>query len=247
MSVEALRAVPVFNFVRMAYAAIILTKLYVSVRCPTSKIGKVLDRETLKIGIYVPAMIDRLSEAVGPMECRSPATFLGLLVRLQAWYENQETHEEFIEPIQLFCHDKFTPPTTNYSQDAKTVDGVCGYSFSELPQFRAAHEPAAPVETQFGKSDPFGEFFTPERKSMDGVPTTSTDSSAQTQTLLPGDDFTFDPAQVNFDFDPYLLPEEIDFLEAGASGWLTSMDLSGENSGVRGEREFEAYNSKFSG
>ena len=106
MSVEALRALPVFNFVRMAYAYIILTKLYVSVRCSTSKIGKVLDRETLRLGIYLPAMIERLGEAVGPMECRSPATFLGLLVRLRAWYENQELHEQFTEPVKLFGPDK---------------------------------------------------------------------------------------------------------------------------------------------
>jgi hypothetical protein len=228
MSVEALRALPVFNFVRMAYACTVLTKLYVSVLCPTSQIGKVLDRETLRIGIYVPAMIDRLNEAVGRMECRSPATFLGLLVRLRAWYENQEMHEEFTGPLELCGPDRFTLPVTNDPQSAKDSERTSGLSVSELAQIRVLHGFIAPLRGKFGQMDPFRDFLTGETEHLDGLPSSSSQSSGQVGEMEPVDDFLFDPTQIDFDMDPYLMPEGMEFLDAGISGWSTTMDPSGD-------------------
>lgn len=213
MSIESLRALPVFNFVRMTYAAVILIKLYISVRNPTSQIGKVIDRESLRIGIYMPAMIDRLSEAVGPMQCRSPATFLGLLVRLHAWYENQELHEDFTGPVQLFSPDQFTPQTVDGRHNSKPDFVDSRASVSDLTQIRGGHEPIASIQARFGEIVPPMSFFSPDH---DSVPTTS----AGTFTEKMGDSFLLDSAQFDFDYDshldPYLFPEEINFRDARA-------------------------------
>ena len=231
MEVEALRALPVFNFARMAYACIVLTKLYVSVQCPTSRIGKVLDRETLRIGIYIPAMIERLSEAVGPMECRSPATFLGLLIRLRVWYENQEMHGEFTEPVKLFGPNQFTPPDSSYSKSPRDAGCTFHTSVSDLAQIHVHQEPAAQLHAKFDKLDPFKDFFGPGQNSRNGLPDTSQNSAIETQTVQDEDYFVFDPSQFNFDMDPYFCPEGMDFSNTELNDWPLNMDFSGYNEG----------------
>jgi hypothetical protein len=233
MSVEALRALPIFNFARMAYACIILTKLYVSVQCSTSKIGMVLDRETLRLGIYLPAMIERLGEAVGPMECRSPATFLGLLVRLRAWYEKQEMHEQFTEPVKLFGPDKFTPPDMNDSKFAGDFERSSESSISKLTQIREGHQPAAQMQVKFDKMDPFKDFFNPGEEYMKGLTSTSNQSSTQSHSMDTGEDLLFDPALTDFDMNLDFLPEGLESSDVGFIDWTVDMDYTGENGGVK--------------
>ncbi|PVH85560.1 hypothetical protein DL98DRAFT_451738 [Cadophora sp. DSE1049] len=98
MDLSVLRSLPIYNFVRMAYSIVILVKLYISSKSPTSKIGEVLDREHLKLGFYLKALIDLLIAAAGPMECRAPHTFLGMFMRFYGWYKGQESSQTFIPP-----------------------------------------------------------------------------------------------------------------------------------------------------
>ena len=232
MSVEALRALPVFNFVRMAYACIILTKLYISARCSTSQIGKVLDRETIQLGIYLPAMIDRLREAVGPMECRSPATFLGLLLRLRLWYENQEMHEEFTEPVKLFGPDKFTPPDMNGSTVAKDLERSSESSVSELAEVREGHQPATQLQVKFDQVDPFADFFNIGEDIMNDLPDSPHHSLSQFQSMEHGNDLLFDPSLIDFDMDSNFLPGGMELSDVGFIDWTATMDYAGGGKGI---------------
>ncbi len=122
MDIEALRSLPIYNYVRMSYALIILVKLYISSKTPQSKIGAVLDPASLKVGIYLNSMIDKLIEAVGPKECRAPFTFLGMLMRLHGWYKSQEKEENFSLPIIPKTEDEcWLPPVprVHWDPDAK--------------------------------------------------------------------------------------------------------------------------------
>ena len=101
LDVEVLRSLPIFNFVRMTYEVVVLTKLYISSKSPGSKIGAVLEAQTIKLDFYLEALIKRLEEATGPMECRAPYTFLGLLNGIQLWYKSQENDQVFKNPTSL--------------------------------------------------------------------------------------------------------------------------------------------------
>jgi hypothetical protein len=158
------------------------------------------------------------------MQCRSPATFLGLLVRLQAWYENQELHEEFTGSVQLFGPDKFTPPTANGTQDAKTEQMDSEGSVSKLAQISVGYEAVTPIQSHFDRLEPFKDSCTPA-----GVQATSGVSSTQASSLELENNFLFDVAQI--DFDPYLFPEEMEFMDVEANEWLSNMDLSVGNGG----------------
>ena len=95
MDVDALRTIPIFNYVRMSYALMTLIKLYISSKSPSSRIGSVLKPETLRVDFYLRSMIDKLVEAAGPKEHRAPYTFLGMLMRFHAWYKSQEGEKHF--------------------------------------------------------------------------------------------------------------------------------------------------------
>jgi len=99
MNIDTLRMIPIFNYVRMAYSLITLIKLYISAKTPSSPIGSVLDPKSLKIGYYLNALMETLVEAIGPNECRAPYTFLGMILRFQAWYNSQEHSEVFVPPV----------------------------------------------------------------------------------------------------------------------------------------------------
>lgn len=234
MSVEALRALPVFNFVRMAYAYIILTKLYVSARCSTSQIGKVLDRETIQLKTYLPAMIDRLSEAVGPMECRSPATFLGLLLRLRVWYENQEMHEEFTEPVKLFGPDNFTPPDENDFKAIRNFDRSSESLVSELAEIHVGHQPAAQPQVNFDQLHPFADSFNIGEDIMNNLPVTAHRSLSQSQSMDHGNSLLFDPSLIAFDMEPNFWPDGIGFSDLGFIDWTATMGHA------RGEEDISA-------
>jgi hypothetical protein len=98
MDVDALRTIPIFNYVRMSYALMTLIKLYISSKSPSSRIGSVLKPETLRVDFYLRSMIDKLVEAAGPKEHRAPYTFLGMLMRFHAWYKSQEGEKHFRQP-----------------------------------------------------------------------------------------------------------------------------------------------------
>ncbi len=46
MDVHTVRCLPVFNFVRVAYATVVLIKLYFAASSPDSELGKVINKDT---------------------------------------------------------------------------------------------------------------------------------------------------------------------------------------------------------
>ncbi|KAG9231866.1 hypothetical protein BJ875DRAFT_381988 [Amylocarpus encephaloides] len=100
--VDVLRCLPIFNFVCMTYTLVMLTKLYISSKIPASQVGSVINPSMIKLGSYLETLIEKLGMAVGPMECRAPFTFMGLLMRLQIWYKRQENDTHFKTPKDLY-------------------------------------------------------------------------------------------------------------------------------------------------
>ncbi|TVY82902.1 Transcriptional regulator WAR1 [Lachnellula suecica] len=134
MHVDALRALPVFNFVRMAYAIVVLTKLHISSKTPASQLGAVIDPRIVRLAHYLEALIQKLGVAVGPMECRAPFTFLGLLMRLQIWYKSQENDVHFREPTELYnvLDHCWLPPPPNVGKNPLAMNEPMWYGQLEL-------------------------------------------------------------------------------------------------------------------
>jgi hypothetical protein len=170
MAVESLRALPIFNFVRMAYAAIFITKLHISSKTPASQIGAVIEPKMVRLGYYLEALIEKLGVAVGPMEFRAPFTFLGLLMRLQIWFKSQEIDVHFRQPTELYSvlDHCWLPPPPNVGKnlavmnepmyldqaasiglDASQMGNIQSMGLSEL----ATMQPLPDLDVDFGNID----------------------------------------------------------------------------------------------
>jgi hypothetical protein len=123
MELQTLRSMPISNFVRLAYSVVVLTKLHISSRTPVSQIGSILDYSDIKLDYYLDSLIKKLGLAVGPMEFRAPFTFLGLLMRLQEWYNSQKADVQFEPPVDLYTDLDFCwlppPPSLQNTADAE--------------------------------------------------------------------------------------------------------------------------------
>jgi len=127
MDVDALRTIPIFNYVRMSYALMTLIKLYISSKSPSSRIGSVLKPETLRVDFYLRSMIDKLVEAAGPKEHRAPYTFLGMLMRFHAWYKSQEGEKHFRQPsIPQNKDECWLPPVSRRVWESHLVNSGDG-------------------------------------------------------------------------------------------------------------------------
>ncbi|RMY51439.1 hypothetical protein D0865_06346 [Hortaea werneckii] len=96
MDHDSCRALPVFSFVRISYAAFILAKFCLSASHAGSRLSAVLDRSSLKAESYLDRAILHVREIVGPLRCRVPAIFLALLFKLRQWC----MHPQMIEGPQ---------------------------------------------------------------------------------------------------------------------------------------------------
>ncbi|TKA26788.1 hypothetical protein B0A50_04234 [Salinomyces thailandicus] len=105
MDADSCRALPVFSFVRVSFAAFILAKLCLSASHPSSRIGRVLDHRSLHAEIYLDKAVLHVREVVGgPLRCRVPAIFLALLFKLRQWC----MHPQMIEgPLQAAARSPF--------------------------------------------------------------------------------------------------------------------------------------------
>lgn len=101
MELQTLRVLPTVNYGRICYALIVLIKIYLSSKSPTSKIGSVLDSSSIKVGFYLRAVAEKLIDAVGREQYRSPYIFLGLVMQLRLWYERQKHQQVFSVPADI--------------------------------------------------------------------------------------------------------------------------------------------------
>ncbi|TDZ12967.1 Transcriptional regulator WAR1 [Colletotrichum spinosum] len=89
MEVPSIRCLPVFNFVRVAYAVVVLIKMYFSATAPGSELGKVIDKDNMKVEHYLDALLEKFRAAASDDRSRPAAKFLVVLVMLRSWFLKQ--------------------------------------------------------------------------------------------------------------------------------------------------------------
>ncbi|GKT83690.1 fungal specific transcription [Colletotrichum tofieldiae] len=83
MEVPSIRCLPIFNFVRVAYAVVVLIKMYFSATAPGSELGKVIDKDNMKVECYLDALLEKFRAAASDDRSRPAAKFLVVLVMLR--------------------------------------------------------------------------------------------------------------------------------------------------------------------
>lgn len=216
MDVDTLRMIPIFNFVRMAYSLITLIKLYISAKTPSSAIGSVLDPKSLKIGYYLNALMETLVEAIGPNECRSPYTFLGMILRFQAWYNSQEHTDVFIPPIaNRSAEDCWLPPVPEihwYKRLEKRQETLDRPPIGRTPS-DGTMMPNEMLQDPFEKMD-----LNVSRARNAGAGEGGRNDQGQARGVGQGEDQTIED---------FLLYENMEGFGQGYGEWMPEMDMPG--------------------
>lgn len=89
LDVASVRCLPVYNFVRVAYALVILLKMYFTSSNPTSDLGKVVNKENLRVGYYMDLLIDKFRATAADDRSRPASKFLVVLAMLKSWFIKQ--------------------------------------------------------------------------------------------------------------------------------------------------------------
>ncbi|KAJ6445837.1 C6 transcription factor (War1) [Purpureocillium lavendulum] len=93
MDVSTIRCLPVFNFVRVAYAVVVLMKMYFSAASPQSELGKVIMKDNMRVEFYLDALLDKFRTTAADDKCRPAAKFLIVLAMLRSWFLKQGKSE----------------------------------------------------------------------------------------------------------------------------------------------------------
>ncbi|KAH6709383.1 hypothetical protein DL95DRAFT_355382 [Leptodontidium sp. 2 PMI_412] len=87
--VDVIRCLPVASFVRVAYAVVILIKMYFAAATPGSHFGKVIDKDNMKVEQYLDGLVDLFRKSAKDEKSRPSAKFLMVLLMLKTWFHRQ--------------------------------------------------------------------------------------------------------------------------------------------------------------
>ncbi|KAI2629518.1 hypothetical protein GGR54DRAFT_628088 [Hypoxylon sp. NC1633] len=89
MDVHSIRCIPIFSFVRVAYAVVVLIKMYFSASNSNSELGKVINKDNMKVAEYLEKLLDKFREVAASDKCRPASKFLLVLAMLRSWFYKQ--------------------------------------------------------------------------------------------------------------------------------------------------------------
>ncbi|EHA57305.1 hypothetical protein MGG_09276 [Pyricularia oryzae 70-15] len=89
MTPEDVRCLPVFNFVRVAYATVLLIKMYFAASAPGSELGKVIDKEEIRVEEHLGRLLDKFRMAAAGNRSRPAAKFHIVIAMLRSWFQKQ--------------------------------------------------------------------------------------------------------------------------------------------------------------
>ena len=119
---ETLCSLPVFNFVRAAYAVVVLIKLHSIASQPDRGLFGIIDKDELQVEVYLQQLLKSLQAAVQTKKSKITSIFYLILQMLQLWFRRQcqahvtPTDENRVPPDQPESHhcgsDQITPGLT---------------------------------------------------------------------------------------------------------------------------------------
>ncbi|KAI9880773.1 MAG: hypothetical protein M1830_000209 [Pleopsidium flavum] len=86
---ETIRNLPIFHFVRVAYACVLLIKMYFAATTANAELGKVISKEDMKVEYYLDSLLDAFRTAAEHEKSRPAQKFLMVLVMLKTWFQKQ--------------------------------------------------------------------------------------------------------------------------------------------------------------
>lgn len=86
---DSARCLPVYFFVRTAYALVILIKMSFSAAKPNAELGKIMGPDDTKLLYYLEVLLEKYKDIAADNKCRPAAKFLMVLAMLRTWVSRQ--------------------------------------------------------------------------------------------------------------------------------------------------------------
>jgi len=90
LDVSSIRCLPVFNFVRVAYAVVVLMKIYFAASSPKSELGKIINKDHMRVEHHLEVLLDKFRATAADDMSRPAAKFLVVLIMLRSWFQKQK-------------------------------------------------------------------------------------------------------------------------------------------------------------
>ncbi|KAK1768430.1 putative fungal-specific transcription protein [Phialemonium atrogriseum] len=107
MDVASIRCLPVFNFIRIAYAFVVLIKIYFAASSPKSELGKVIDKDHMKVEQHLENLLDKFRATAADDKSRPATKLLIVLAMLRSWFQKQNPKA----PTAAAATSSDAPPT----------------------------------------------------------------------------------------------------------------------------------------
>ena len=88
--IATIRALPIFYFVRVAYAIVVLVKLYFAITAPGSEVGKIMSSEDLQMEYHLDTLLKLFNTIDAEDSFRPASKFLVILGKLTDWFQRNK-------------------------------------------------------------------------------------------------------------------------------------------------------------
>ncbi len=98
LDAETIRCLPIAHFVRVAYAVVVLIKMYFAAASPNSDFGKVINKDNMKVEHYLDGLVEVFRAAAAEEKSRPSSKFLMVLTMLKTWFHRQRERKSGAQP-----------------------------------------------------------------------------------------------------------------------------------------------------
>ncbi|KAJ3552220.1 hypothetical protein NPX13_g11167 [Xylaria arbuscula] len=122
-----IRCLPIFNLVRITYALVVLLKIYFSASSPNSELGKVINKENMKVTEYIQKLHQKFEDTQAVTKSRPASKFRYVLNLVGHWFSTLGERQGQQNEDEKKNIPKPAPPSrsssvanTSSSQDARS-------------------------------------------------------------------------------------------------------------------------------
>lgn len=203
LDVETVRCLPVINFVRVAYATVVLIKMYYAAVTPNSEVGKVFDKDNLKVERYLDGLCALFSAACAEEKSRTSHKFLMVLMMLKTWFGRQQEGKppQAAEPGALVDTSADTPSEKQDPQQRSGPQATYNATntplqlLSEVATGNSGGQPRASSSSQYAGGSA-GDWQQPQQPNFTNYPSMTQDPTNLYGTMNAGN---IDPS-LGFDY-----------------------------------------------
>ncbi|KAH8815229.1 hypothetical protein F5884DRAFT_817626 [Xylogone sp. PMI_703] len=134
LEVDTIRCLPIINFVRLAYAVVVLIKMYFAAASPNSELGKVINKDDMKVAQYLDGLVGLFRATAADDRSRPAAKFLMVLLMLKTWFHRQKEGK-------LPSHGNTDPQGDNQSINQSNQLPPIQQRVAETPSYSPANTP----------------------------------------------------------------------------------------------------------